>query len=156
MSFTVDLELGYEFAVAAPFAEVFALVSDVPHSASFFPKLDRLVPMKRGVYRWEMEPVGPPEAHIQTVYASTYTANKAAGTVVWEPVPGVGNAQVGGSWTVKRLKKGTQLTLRVNGSLMLTLPALVKPVLSPVIAAEFERLTETYLDALIAEWGGEL
>ncbi len=56
------------------------LVSDVPASrASHFPKLNRLVPMKRGTYRWEMDPVGPPEAHVQTIYASTYTANKTKG-----------------------------------------------------------------------------
>jgi len=156
MSFTVDLELGYEFAVPASFGDAFALVSDVPASASHFPKLNRLVPMKRGTYRWEMDPVGPPEAHVQTVYASTYTANKAKGTVTWKPVPDVGNAQVSGSWALKKLKKGTQLTLHINGSLIVPLPALVKPVIGPIVAAEFEGLVEDYVDNLIAEFGGEL
>ena len=156
MSFTVDIELGYEFAVPASFADVFALVSDVPASASHFPKLNRLVPMKRGTYRWEMDPVGPPEAHVQTIYASTYTANKTKGTVTWVPVPDVGNAQVSGGWALKKLKRGTQLTLNISGSLNLPLPALVKPVIGPVVAAEFERLVEEYIDNLIAELGGEL
>ena len=142
--------------VPAAYADVFELVADVPRSASHFPKLNRLVPMARGTYRWEMDPVGPHEAHIQTVYASTYTANKAKGTVTWVPVPDVGNAQVSGSWTLKKLKKGTQLTLHITGGLALPLPALLRPVIGPVVAMEFERLIEQYIDNLIAEFGGEL
>ncbi len=156
MSFSATIDLGYEFAVPASFDEVYAVVSDVPTSAGFFPHLERLVPLGRGAYRWEMAPVGLAEAHIQTVYASQYRCSKAKGSVVWTPVKGVGNAQVSGSWAVARTQGGTQLTLHVNGCLELALPALLKPVIVPLVQAEFERMVEQYIDNLIEHWGGEL
>ena len=94
MTVSVDIDLGYEFAVKAPFKDVFDVLSDVPVSVSHFPKVDKLVDMGDGVYRWEMAKVGTAQVNIQTVYASKYTSNKAKGTVVWKPVPGVGNEDV--------------------------------------------------------------
>ena len=37
MSITVTIDLGYEFEVKAPTKDVFAVLSDVPASAGFFP-----------------------------------------------------------------------------------------------------------------------
>jgi hypothetical protein len=98
MAINVDIDLGYQFEVKAPFKEVFAVLSDVPTSAGFFPKVDKLTDLGGGIYRWEMEKVGTAQVNIQTVYASKYTSSKAKGTVVWTPVAGEGNALVGGSW----------------------------------------------------------
>ena len=36
------------------------------------------------------------------------------------------------------------------------LPAMMKPVLHPLVEAEFERLTERYIDNLIERFGGEV
>jgi carbon monoxide dehydrogenase subunit G len=101
MAISVDIDLGYEFAVKSPFKEVFDLVSDVPTSASFFPKLDKLTDLGGGSYRWEMAKVGTAQVNIQTVYASKYVADRKKGSVVWTPVKGEGNALVGGSWKAR-------------------------------------------------------
>ena len=124
MTITVDVDLGYEFEVDAPFDDVFDLLSDVPASASFFPKLSKLTDLGGGVYRWEMDRVGPPQVNIRTVYASKYVANRANGTVVWTPVKTEGNARMGGSWTIADRKRrkdrksrknhGTALELKVR------------------------------------------
>lgn len=156
MSVSVDIDLGYEFAVQAPYAEVYGVLADVPDSVSHFPKVQRLVPMGRGVYRWEMERVGTEQVHIQTVYACKYVCSKAKGTVVWTPVEGVGNAQVRGSWTIVKHKDRTALTLDISGTLQIELPALMKPVVVAVVQAEFEQLVETYIDNLIERFGGEV
>ena len=100
MAITVPFGLAYEFEVHAPYAEVFSVLADVPGSASHFPKLQRLVDLGDGVYRWEMEKVGTDAVHIQTIYASRYLADKKKGRVVWTPVAGQGNALVGGSWAI--------------------------------------------------------
>jgi len=155
MTVTVAIDLGYEFAVKAPFKEVFDLLSNVPESVSHFPKVDRLVDMGDGVYRWEMAKVGTAQVNIQTVYASKYVSDRKKGTVVWTPVPGVGNALVGGNWKISDQKKSTALEFKVSGTVNVALPGLMKMVVVPVVQGEFEKLVEKYIDNLIKRFGGE-
>ena len=105
MAVTVEINLGYEFDVKAKASEVFAVLSDVPSSASHFPKVDQLVDLGGGAYRWEMEKIGIASITLQTVYASKYTSNKAKGTVSWTPIKGEGNALVAGIWKITDNKK---------------------------------------------------
>ena len=156
MAVSVDIELGYEFTVKAAFNEVFDLLSDVPTSVSYFPKLDRLVDLGAGIDRWEMERVGTAQVGIQTVYASHYVSNRAQGSVVWTPVQGQGNALVGGSWKITQQKKGTAVELKINGTVEVPLPGLMKVVVVPVVRSEFEKLVEKYIDNLIVKFGGEV
>ena len=156
MAVAVEIDLGYEFTVKAPFKEVFDLVSDVPTSVSHFPKVHQLVDQGGGVYRWEMEKVGTAQVNIQTVYASKYVSDRKKGSVVWTPVKGVGNALVGGSWTISKAKKGTALELKIAGTVDTPLPGLMKMVVVPVVKNEFEGLVEKYIDNLIKRFGGEV
>ena len=142
MPVTVAIDLGYEFTVKASLKDVFDIISDVPTSVAFFPKVDKLVDLGAGVYRWEMEKVGTAQVNIQTVYASKYVSDRKKGTVVWTPVKGEGNALVGGSWKVAEAKKGTALEFKVNGTVDVPLPGLMKMVVVPVVQSEFERSEE--------------
>ena len=155
MAITVAVELDYEFAVKAPFKDVFELLADVPASASFYPQVERLVDLGEGSYRWEMARIGVASVHLQTIYASHYVANRAKGSITWTPLSDQGNALVGGSWKIGEQKKKTTLLLSVRGTVTLPLPALMKSVLAPLVTAEFERLTESYIANLIAHWGGD-
>jgi carbon monoxide dehydrogenase subunit G len=156
MTVTVEIDLGYEFTVKAPYKQVFDLLSDVPASVSHFPKVDKLVDLGGGAYRWEMAKVGTAQVNIQTVYASKYVSNRAKGTVVWTPVPGQGNALVGGSWKISEAKKGTALQFKVKGTVDVPLPGLMRVVVAPIVHGEFEKLIEKYIDNLIAAFGGEV
>jgi len=155
MAIAVPFDLTYEFAVKARAPEVFAVLSDVPASASHFPKVARLVDLGRGTYRWEMEKVGTAKINIQTVYASNYVSDQKKGTVVWTPVKGEGNALISGSWTITDKKKSTHLVLKINGELNVPLPGLMRLVVAPVITGENERLIEKYVANLIEYFGGE-
>ena len=156
MAITVDIDLGYEFAVKASIKDVFDVLSDVPTSASFFPKVDKLSDLGGGAYRWEMQKVGTQQVNIQTVYASKYVSDRKKGTVTWTPVKGEGNAQVSGSWKVVEGKKGTAIEFKVAGTVDVPLPALMKMVVGPVVKSEFEKLVEKYIDNLIKKFGGEV
>ena len=156
MAITVDIDLGYEFTVKAPIKEVFDLVSDVPKSAGHFPKVDKLTDLGQGVYRWEMQKVGTQQVNIQTVYASKYVADRKKGSVVWTPVKGEGNALVSGSWKLAETKKGTAVEFKVFGTVDVALPGLMKMVVVPIVAGEFEKLVEKYIDNLIKKFGGEV
>ena len=159
MAITVNIDLGYEFEVKAKAAEVFEVLSDVPVSVSHFPKVEQLVDMGGGVYRWEMEKVGTAQVNIQTVYASKYTskfdAAKGTGTVKWTPVKGEGNALVGGHWKITGEGKTTSLELAIEGTVDVPLPGLMKMVVAPVVEAEFEKLVDKYIANLIKRFGGE-
>jgi len=156
MAITVSIDLAYELEVKARAAEVFDVLSDVPTSASHFPKLEKLVDLGGNTYRWEMAKIGVASIHLQTIYASKYVADRAKGSVVWTPVAGEGNALVSGSWKLKDNKKSTHLTLEIQGELSLPLPALVKKVVTPVVEAEFEKMVEQYIDNLTQRFGGEV
>ena len=156
MAINVHIDLGYEFEVKAKAADVFAVLSDVPTSVSFFPKVQQLTDLGDGVYRWEMEKVGTAQVNIQTIYASKYVSNKAKGTVVWTPVEGEGNALVGGSWKLKDNGKSTAIELKLSGVVTVPLPALMKMVVAPIVESEFEKLVEKYIDNLVHRFGGEV
>ena len=155
MAITVPFELAYEFEVNALAPDVFAVLSDVPASASHFPKLHKLVDLGGNSYRWEMDKVGTAQMNIQTVYASKYVSDKKKGSVVWTPIAGEGNAQVGGSWTITDKKKFTHLVLKISGELQVPLPALMKGIVAPIVVGENEKLVELYIDNLIKRLGGE-
>jgi carbon monoxide dehydrogenase subunit G len=156
MAVTVNIDLGYEFAVKAKYDDVFAVLADVPVPVSHFPKVEQLTDMGDGVFKWEMQKVGTKEIGIQTVYASKYKSDKAKGTVVWTPVKGVGNALVGGSWKVRDDKKSTHIELKIEGTVDVPFPALMKVVVQPVVEGEFEKLVDKYIANLIKKFGGEI
>lgn len=156
MTVNVAIDLGYEFTVKADVKTVFDLLSDVPKSVSHFPKVKKLTDLGDSSYRWEMQKVGAGQASLQTVYASHYVADRAKGSVVWTPVEGEGNALIGGSWKIKKAKIGTAIAFKVDGTVMVPVPGLMKMVVAPVVQSEFESLVEKYIDALIKVFGGEV
>ncbi len=156
MTVTVNIDLGYEFTVKAAFKDVFDVLSDVPTSVGFFPKVHQLVDLGGGVYRWEMEKVGTAQINIQTVYACKYVSDRKKGTVVWTPVKGEGNALVGGNWKISEAKPGTAVALKIAGEVNVPLPGLMKMVVAPVVEGEFEKLVEKYIDNLVKRFGGEV
>ncbi len=157
MTTTVSMDIGYEFDVKASAKEVFDVLADVPVSASFYPRVQELVDVGSGAYRWEMEKIGVGQVTLQTIYTSRYVANKARGTVTWTPVPGdEDNAQVSGSWKISDKKTHTHVVLQVQAEVVLPVPALMKVVVTPVVTAEFEQLTEQYIDNLCKRFGGEV
>ena len=156
MAITVNIDMGYEFSVKAKAADVFAVLANVPTSASFFPKVQSLTDLGDGAFQWEMEKVGTAQVNIQTVYASKYVTDQAKGLVKWTPVKGVGNALVGGHWKITDNKKSTALELKITGEMTVPLPGLMKMVVGPVVEAEFEKLVEKYIANLVKRFGGEV
>jgi carbon monoxide dehydrogenase subunit G len=156
MAITVPFDLNYEFEVNAVYKDVFAVLSDVPTSASFFPKVAKLVDLGKNVYRWEMEKVGTAQVNIQTIYASKYTSDAKKGTVVWTPVKDEGNAQISGSWTITDKKKTTEIVLHIKGEVTVPLPGLMKMVVGPIVLSENEKLIDKYIENLIKKFGGEV
>ena len=87
--------------------------------------------------------------HIQTVYACKYVDDREKGIIKRTPVKGQGNGIVKGKWTLKTLDKNkTRVTRNTDGTLEIPLPSLVKFMVAPVVAREFEEMVDTYVDNL--------
>jgi len=154
VAITVSIELNRDLELPASFDEVFALLADVPRSASHFPKVDRLTDLGDNTYRWEMEKVGVDKHAIQSVYACRYVADKDAGRITWTPVKGEGNGVVSGSWTLSAAGDNTTtVKFQTSAQLTVPLPGLLKLAISPVIKHEFNSLVDTYMKNLTKAFG---
>ncbi|MBL8289646.1 MAG: SRPBCC family protein [Rubrivivax sp.] len=157
MTVSVDIDLGYEFAVKASAKEVFAVLADVPKSASHFPKVKKLHDLGDNAYRWEMQRVGTAQIGIQTIYACKYKSDEKKGSVTWAPHPDdKSNAKISGSWKITEGKGRTNIVLKTGGTVDVALPALMKVVVGPVVTSEFEGLVEKYIENLCQTFGGEV
>ena len=123
-------------------------LSAVPTSGSHFPKVDTLSDTGDGTFKWEMEKIGLGGNSIQTVYACKYISDESAGTINWEPVKGVGNSVVEGSWTITESDAGTNVEFTTNAKLSLPLPGLLKIAISPVVKHEFESMVDEYMETV--------
>lgn len=150
MTIAVNIELDREFTVAADIDTAFALLANVPESASHFPKLEQLDDLGDNSFRWNMERLEIGGKVLQTVYASHYAADEAAKTITWAPVKGEGNATVAGTWTLAEDGAGTKLMFETTAELTLPLPKLVKVAVSPVVKQQFASLLDTYIANLKA------
>lgn len=146
MAITVSIEVSREIEIPAGYDEVFDLLSDVPRSASHFPKVSQLVDLGDNTYRWEMKKIGVDKHSLQTVYASQYVCDRDTGKITWEPVKGEGNGVVKGSWTLTA-KDASATTVKFwsSAALVLPLPSLLKLAISPIIKHEFNSLVDTYM-----------
>ncbi|TNC82132.1 MAG: hypothetical protein C9356_05615 [Oleiphilus sp.] len=146
MTIKVSIDLDREFTVDANIDSVFALLSNVPESASHFPKVDELEDLGDNTFRWNMEKVGVGDHAIQTVYACQYFADEDAKTVIWKPVRGEGNGVVSGGWKFSEVDGGTLLSFKTSAELTLPLPGLLKLAISPVVKHEFSSMVDTYME----------
>ncbi|OZG71775.1 hypothetical protein BTA51_19270 [Hahella sp. CCB-MM4] len=153
MAVSITIEISRTFDVAADYDTVFDLLADVPKSASFFPRVDKLEDLGDDIYRWEMKKIGVDKHAIQTIYASRYSSDKGKGIITWTPVKGEGNGVVQGSWAIQKKGDGTECKFQTKGELTLPLPGLLKLAISPVVKHEFNSLVDTYVDNLKKEFG---
>ncbi len=154
MTITVNIKLEHEFPVKASVREVFDALSDVPVSAQYFPGVEQLIKLGKDAYRWELGKAGTERFNLQTVYACTYAANRKAGTIVWTPIEGVGNAQISGAWKIADNKTFTSIRFEMHGTLHLPVPALMKMIVAPIAAAENEKTNQQYFKNLTKHFGG--
>lgn len=149
MAINLTIELSREFEMPGSLEQVFELLADVPRSGSHFPKVDQLVDLGGGTYRWEMEKIGVDKHALQTVYACNYKTDVAAGRITWDPVVGEGNSQVKGEWRLSAVNGSvTRAIFKTKADMTLPLPSLLKLAISPVVKHEFNGLVDIYIKNL--------
>lgn len=153
MSFRVTVSINTSFTTAASCDRVFDLLSDVPRSGSFFPKVRQLDALGNNAWKWKMEPIAIGHHTLQqTIYACSYLADQEQKTVAWKPIEEIGNAFIEGQWTVQTTAQGSQATLFTQGTFTIEMPGFLELLLSPLIRLEFEGLIEEYTGNLKKEF----
>ena len=152
MAVKVSINLDRKFTVAANIDTVFSLLSDIPASAGYFPKVQALIPLSDNEYRWEMKKVSLGLHSVQTVYACKYNADSATKTILWTPIKGEGNAIVSGKWELQETDDGTSISFHTKADLTVPLPGLLKMAISPAVKIEFSGMVDSYLRSLKAIW----
>lgn len=152
MTVKVTINLEREFIVAVDIDTVFALLSDIPASAKYFPKVHALKPISDNIFRWEMEKISLGLHSAQTIYTCQYVPDSVAKKIVWIPIKGEGNAVVSGKWELTEVANGTNISFNTKADLTLPLPGLLKLAISPLVKVEFSGMVDTYLRNLKNLW----
>jgi len=125
----------------------FRLLSDIPFTATCFPKVEELIDLGNNTYQWDLEPQGPPPYSVQTIYACRYRYN-TPDKISWEPIPEIGNAFFGGSWTLSPLHNRCKAQFILNGEMDFPIPEFAEIMAKPLIRSLFNTLLNDFLDAL--------
>ena len=140
------------FGLAVRAEEAFALMRDVPRWGRLFPHTDAIDGLEEhgpNVWRWTMEPLGPPGGRVRTVYACRYVFDADALTVRWTPVPDVGNASFRGHVSLSpRQPDQTRGSLELQAVLEIPAPRFVAGIVRATLAVEFGRMTDLFLKRL--------
>ncbi len=153
MATLMQMSARREFRVSADAKRAFALLADVPKSASHYPKVKNLVDLGSGAYRWEMQEVGVSGFSHQVVYACRYQGDEKQGTITWTPVGGEGNSEIAGSWKIAADAGGAKLEFETTGDLSVPVPWLLRSVVGPFIEREFNQQIDTYVANLTKALG---
>lgn len=149
MPFTVTIDVSKQFETSALPEKVFALLADVPRSASYFPDVEKLEPLGGKAYRWIMEKIAIGDHTLQqTIYACVYRSDRESLSVDWTPVEGEGNARVEGNWRLEPAGTGTKVQLHTKGTLEVDFPGFLQFLLSPLIEIAFIQKIDRYISNL--------
>jgi hypothetical protein len=133
---------------AAPEA-VYALLADVPRSASHFPDLESLVPHGPDRWGWRLARLGAGPLVFQVVYVSDYRFDPEKLDIRWTPVTGLGNTRVGGAWRIHPDGAGSRFELSSDYVVSTPFPTLARRAAEAIMQRENERILGTYLDNLV-------
>jgi carbon monoxide dehydrogenase subunit G len=143
--------------VAAPPAQVFARLQDIPDVARHFPAVTALEPAGPGAFRWRHAVAGVPPVRIAAVYACRYVPDPTTRTITWTALPQApgDNARVEGAWRVGEAPGGrTRLGLENGFTLRLELPRLLRAVAEPIVARENRLQVEQFLAGVVTSLSG--
>lgn len=140
----VAVQYTTRFDVASQVERVFALLADVPRSASHFPGVDTLTPLGGNRFRWDLASISALNYTHRIVYACRYVNDDDQLGLCWTPVEKVGNSTISGRWRLAPQRRGTAIEFESSGELDVPLPALLRKAATPVVTRQFRSMVDTY------------
>lgn len=146
----VPLRIDRSLTVDVPLPQALVLLDDLEATIRRFPKLKRLRKLAEHRYVWEMDTIGSRMAKIahNVSYGAAYTVDRKAARLDWQPIPGEGNARIGGSLRLAGIApRQTRLSFVVDGELQdVPVPLMYRLVAPPFIQGKFTSLVDRFLE----------
>jgi carbon monoxide dehydrogenase subunit G len=136
--------------------EAFAMVADVPRSASHFPGLQRLEDLGDGVYRWHLSSFRIGKITFPVSYAARYVPDPEAGTVTWSTDPGSKNTRADGKWVVTPDGDGALLEFHNHLVVVLPVPRMIMRMANKIARNLTEKQIGAYLGRISRAMDGEV
>ncbi len=141
----VSSHLQRSFETSAPRSEVMALLGTIEFSAQHMPNVEKVEPgPEENSFTWTLEKLGAGPISMQVWYCSVYDVNEDAGTVVWKPVEGQGNAYARGRWSVTERDGKTFVELDSEFGAQMPVPRMMKGAAEKVLDREYNRVLDNY------------
>jgi hypothetical protein len=147
----VSIAIERSLRVPGPIRRLTPMLADLEGTLRHFPRLSTLTPLGDQVYLWQMKRIGSRTANIQheVRYAARYHVDTRKRQLTWEPVPGHGNAHIGGKLSLETDGDAALLHIRVQGELLdVPVPLLYRPLAGPFIQGKFACLVDGFLENL--------
>ncbi len=136
-------------------SRAYALVADVPLSASHYPGLTRLDDLGDATYRWHLSRYEVAGHSLDVGYTARYICDPGARHVTWRSeLSDRDNVAASGFWRVAPLADGARLDFETALHARVPVPRLVGRLARRTVDAVFQRQIETYLDAIAQRMGG--
>lgn len=151
MNITLDLERRRLLPV--DHATALSLLDDLDAMLSRFPNLRALTRLGPDQYRSDLKTMGVRIARIahDLSYAAQYRVDRSRGTLLWTPLAGHGNAEIGGEIRIADNGRDTAITFRIEGVMRdVPVPLLYRPLAGPFIVDKLGSLIDRYLAATAA------
>lgn len=136
------------FLLAAPLADVWALLGDIERSAACYPNVQDLVSLGDDVWRWEFAPTGAAGFTHQIIYTCKYQLDEQTAKIEWSPVPDSGTTRISGKMTLREVAEGVEVTFETTGELLLPAPKFMKKVATSFAQGETKKQIATYIKNL--------
>lgn len=154
MAITLAASLGRTFHLAADAATAFAVLSDIPIWAAWFPRTERAEPLSDGVYRWMLRPFGPPRYAVRPIYTCRYTADPATRALTWVPVPDpAANTRFVGAVRLLPVGPETAGALRLQAEFDLPISPWLRVLVQPAVKYELGQMTDQFIANLRSTFG---
>lgn len=151
----MNIKLDIERRLLLPVAHTRAasLLDDLEATIGRFPNLKKLTQLGENQYRWDLRTMGVRIAKIahDLSYAAHYEVDRKNAVIRWKPLPGHGNALIGGEIRLALSDAQTEMTFKVEGVMHdVPVPLLYRPLAGPFIVNKMSVLIERYLAATAA------
>jgi len=122
----------------------YALVCDVLDSSRHLSGLASVEPHGDD-WRWITKKVGVAKVSLFVDYVCRYTQEPDARILRWDSLPGLGNSELHGSWTIQPSGGGARMDLVNDLTLRMGIPRLFRKPAEAVFARENARILGGYL-----------
>jgi carbon monoxide dehydrogenase subunit G len=141
----IDADASFEVSIARTPHEVFSFITDVAHTASYFPGMQRIEALSAELFHFELADRRALGQTLKGEFTARYVKTGPA-RLEWSTVEG--NMKSAGQWWVERRQEHARLHVQMRTGFDLSAPSLLKTPITFFARFETQRCLESQLLAV--------